>query len=84
MVLLFLQHIACGAVGHPRLVSSVEMKVPTAICHLPPVRGERRVRHIIRPSVIQTGGYMEAAVRVTEADIQLGMGWLLFPSCWSW
>lgn len=80
MMMLFLQHVACGVVGPPRLVSSVEVGVPTSVCHLPPVRGERRVRHIIRPSVMQTEGYMEFAVRMTEPDDQLGMGWLLFPS----
>lgn len=82
-MMLFLQHIACGAAGPPRLVSSVEMGVPTSVCHLPPVRGERRVRHIICPSVMQTEGYMEFAVRMTETDVQLGMGWLLFPSRWA-
>lgn len=55
-VTLLLQHEARGAVGPHRLASSVELGVPTSICHLPPVRGERGVRHISRPSVIQTGG----------------------------
>lgn len=83
-VRMFLQHIARGAVGPPRLASSVEMGVPTSICHLRPVRGERGVRHINRPSVIQTGGYLGSAVRVVEKEIQLGMEWMLFPSGWSW
>lgn len=55
-VALLLQHVARGAVGPPRLASSVELGVPTSICHLPPFRGERGVRHVSRPSVIQTGG----------------------------
>lgn len=81
---MFLQHIACGAVGPPRLASGVEMGVPTSICHLRPVRGERGVRHINRLSVIQPGGYLGSAVRVVGKEIQLGMEWMLFPSRWSW
>lgn len=70
-VTLFLQHIARGAVGPPRLAASLQLGVPTSICHLPPVRGERGVRHIDRPSGIQTGGSLGSVVRMVEKEIQL-------------
>lgn len=66
MAVLFLQHIARGAVGTPGLASMVEVGVPRSICHLPPVRGVRGgVSHAmmcvaILPLVIQTGGDLES------------------------
>lgn len=76
------QHVARGAVGPPRLAPSVELGVPTSVCHLPPVRGERGVRHISRCSVIQTGGRLGSAGRTVEKihEIQLGTEPRLFPS----
>lgn len=73
-MILFLQHIAGRAVGPPWLVSSVEMRVPTSIGHLPPVGGERGMRHRICPWVIQTGGCLGTAVRMSEEGIQMGTG----------
>lgn len=73
-MILFLQHVAGRAVGPPRLVSSAETRVPTSIGHLPPVGGERGVRHRIRPWVIQTGGCLGSAVGMSEEGIQMGTG----------
>lgn len=89
MTVLFLQLVACGAVGTPMLGSIVEVGVPPSICHLPPTRGMRGVSHAmslaILALVIQTGGYLVSAVRTGE--LQPGLGgkevrdtWTLFPS----
>lgn len=39
MLVLFLQHVPCGAVGTPGVASVGEMGVPWTVCHLPPARG---------------------------------------------
>ena len=68
MALLFLQHVARGAVGTPILTSIVEVGVPPSICHLPPGRGVKGVSHgmclVGLPSVIQAGGYPRLPVRM--------------------
>lgn len=70
MAVLFLQHIARGAVGDPSLASIVEVGAPPSICHLPPARGVRGASHAMRlailPLVIQTGGYLRSTVRMDE------------------
>uniref|UniRef100_A0A3B3XI25 Uncharacterized protein n=1 Tax=Poecilia mexicana TaxID=48701 RepID=A0A3B3XI25_9TELE len=38
VALLFLQHVAHGALGSPTLASIAEVGVPTSICHLAPGR----------------------------------------------
>lgn len=75
MAVVFLLHVARCAVGTPGLATMVVMGVPSSICHLPPARGVRGASHAmclaILPLVIQTGGYLEPAVRMEE--VQPGM-----------
>lgn len=72
MALLFLQHVARGAVGTPRLASTVDVGVPPSICHLPPARGLRGASHamclVALALVIQTGRYLGSAVRMNEVQ----------------
>lgn len=72
MAVLFLQHVARGAVGTPRLASIVEVGVPPSICHLPPAGGVRGASHAMCPAtlplVIQTGGCLGSAVRMEEVQ----------------
>lgn len=60
MLLLFLHHVASGAMGPPIMASIGEVGVPFSIRHLPPVRGAEGVSHVLSLTslcpVIQTGG----------------------------
>lgn len=78
MALLFLQQVACGAVGNPSLASTVEVGVGPSICHLPVARQVRRVSHAKCLATlsfdIQTGGCLGSVVRTIRNATLRGEG----------
>lgn len=72
MALLFLQHVARGALGTPTLPSAVDMGGPASICHVSPGRRVKRVSHDesleALPSVIQAQVCLGSPVRMEEVQ----------------
>ncbi len=87
MPLLFLQHVARGAVGTPTLASIVEMGVPPSIRHLPPAGGMRGASHatclaVLPTLVIQTGGCLGSSVRMEGGGCKCGGEFDFIYTCW--